>query len=143
MRHRILLAILCLLPTAACTGSEPDTQKPRLAYVSNGVASFWTIAEAGALKAGRDLDVDVDVRMPVEGVLDQKRIVAYVSNGVASFWTIAEAGALKAGRDLDVDVDVRMPVEGVLDQKRIVEDLLARESTASPSVPSTRTTRKT
>ena len=43
--------------------------------MTNGVASFWTIAEAGALKAGRDLNVDVDVRMPVEGVLDQKRIV--------------------------------------------------------------------
>ena len=75
MRHQILLAILCLLSAAGCSGPEPGSQQPRLAYVTNGVASFWTIAEAGALKAGRDLDVDVDVRMPVEGVLDQKRIV--------------------------------------------------------------------
>jgi ribose transport system substrate-binding protein len=43
--------------------------------VTNGIASFWVIAEKGALKAGQDFDADVEVRMPPNGVEDQKRMV--------------------------------------------------------------------
>jgi ribose transport system substrate-binding protein len=46
--------------------------KPRLAFVTNGVAPFWTIAEKGALKAKEDLDVEVDIVMPSGGITDQK-----------------------------------------------------------------------
>ncbi len=46
--------------------------KPRLAFVTNGVAPFWTIAEAGALQAKADLNVDVDIVMPSGGITDQK-----------------------------------------------------------------------
>ena len=52
-----------------------DDGKPTVAYVTNGIASFWLVAEKGALAAGRDLDVNVEVRMPPEGVGDQKRMV--------------------------------------------------------------------
>jgi ribose transport system substrate-binding protein len=38
--------------------------KIKLAYVTNGVAEFWNIAKAGALKAGKELGVQVEVIMP-------------------------------------------------------------------------------
>jgi len=80
----IVLAILC----AGCShsadqstsgGSDVQTGsdgKPiRIAYVTNGVAWFWTIGAAGAKAAGRDLGVDVSIHMPAEGIGDQKRII--------------------------------------------------------------------
>ena len=50
-------------------------KKPKIAFVSNGVASFWTVAQRGVEKAGADLDVDVSVHMPSEGIPDQKRMI--------------------------------------------------------------------
>ena len=49
--------------------------KPRFAFVSNGVAGFWTIASVGVGKAGQDLGVNTEVHMPAEGIPDQKRIL--------------------------------------------------------------------
>ncbi|MGE0374551.1 MAG: sugar-binding protein [Planctomycetaceae bacterium] len=51
------------------------TGKPTVAYVTNGIASFWVIAEAGARAAGEKFDANVEVRMPPEGVADQKRML--------------------------------------------------------------------
>lgn len=48
---------------------------PHLAFVSNGVADFWTIAKAGALAAGRDLKCQVTVEFPGAGLSDQKRML--------------------------------------------------------------------
>ena len=48
---------------------------PTVAYVTNGVASFWDIAEAGAEQAAKDLGVNVLVQMPIDGVQDQKRML--------------------------------------------------------------------
>lgn len=48
---------------------------PRIAYVTNGVASFWVIAKAGAEAAGEAIGADVSVYMPAEGISDQKRIL--------------------------------------------------------------------
>lgn len=50
-------------------------EKNDVAFVTNGIASFWVIAEKGAEKAGEDLGVNVEVRMPPQGVTDQKRMV--------------------------------------------------------------------
>lgn len=66
----ICLAILFLM-----IGCADRKDSPKLAFVSNGVASFWTIAQRGVEKAGADLGVDVSVHMPAEGVSDQKRIL--------------------------------------------------------------------
>jgi ribose transport system substrate-binding protein len=53
-----------------------EGQKPTVAYVTNGIASFWVIAEAGANKAGEDFDANVEVRMPgLEGAPDQQRMI--------------------------------------------------------------------
>lgn len=46
-------------------------KKIRAAYVTNGVADFWSIAKAGAEAAGDELDVEVTVIMP-SGLQDQK-----------------------------------------------------------------------
>ncbi len=49
--------------------------KKRVAFVSNGVASFWTIAAAGVKAAGEAVGVQTETLMPVEGISDQKRII--------------------------------------------------------------------
>lgn len=65
------------------SSDESGGKKPRIAFVSNGVASFWTIAQRGVEKAGVDLDVEVSVHMPVEGISDQKRMIEdLVTRGV-------------------------------------------------------------
>ena len=46
--------------------------KAKLAFVTNGVAPFWTIAEKGALKAEADLNVSVVIVMPSGGITDLK-----------------------------------------------------------------------
>lgn len=57
--------------------------KPRFAFVSNGVASFWTIASVGVGTAGRELGVNTEVLMPAEGIADQKRMIEdLVTRGV-------------------------------------------------------------
>ena len=67
-----LLALAALLGVGACSkGSEG---KIRVAYVTNGSVSFWTIAAAGARKAGQDLGVEVDVRMPKDPT-EQQRVI--------------------------------------------------------------------
>lgn len=64
------------------TGSQnqkgDETKRPKLAFVTNGIANFWKIAETGALKAGKDLNCDVEVKMPPsEGgrAANQKRML--------------------------------------------------------------------
>ncbi|MCA9078052.1 MAG: substrate-binding domain-containing protein [Planctomycetaceae bacterium] len=50
--------------------------RPTVAFVTNCIASFWTIAEAGARAAGKDFNVNVEVRMPPTGaVAEQRRIL--------------------------------------------------------------------
>ncbi len=81
MFKKILFA-LCLtaaLALTACSkkdgGGDAANDKPHVAYVTNGIASFWTIAEAGAKAAAKDLDINLEVRMPPNGVDDQKRML--------------------------------------------------------------------
>lgn len=83
MIQRILLGsslLAALLTLNACDDPGKATAAAgkgdiRVAYVTNGVADFWTIAKAGADAAGGDFDVSVDVLMPTGGVTDQKRMV--------------------------------------------------------------------
>ena len=49
--------------------------KCHVAFVSNGVADFWTIAKAGALAAGRKIGCQVTVEFPGGGLGDQKRML--------------------------------------------------------------------
>lgn len=66
---------------ADASGSSASPRKagkrPTVAYVTNGIASFWVIAEAGARHAGDEFDVDVEVRMPPSDgrIANQKRMI--------------------------------------------------------------------
>ncbi len=65
------------LKTKTAGGAKPPKVegKPSFAFVSNGVASFWTIAGVGVNKAGAELGVNTDILMPAEGIPDQKRMI--------------------------------------------------------------------
>jgi len=58
---------------SGCQRSEDD--RPTIGYVTNGIASFWVIADRGARDAAGDHNAQVEVRMPPSGVSDQKRMV--------------------------------------------------------------------
>lgn len=76
MRRFAIAALLVL--AWACSASEQGADGktvPRLAFVTNGVASFWVIAEKGARAAGEATGTKVSVHMPAEGIADQKRIL--------------------------------------------------------------------
>jgi ribose transport system substrate-binding protein len=78
MHARIISICLASLLsiTLGCKRQEATTSRvPHVAYISNGVASFWTIAKVGAEAAGTAFNVRVSVHMPAEGIADQKRIV--------------------------------------------------------------------
>jgi ribose transport system substrate-binding protein len=79
MRYSLFILIGCFMYAAALSGCDKSgrttAKTPHIAYITNGVASFWTIAKFGAEAAGRNLGVKVSVHMPAEGIADQKRIV--------------------------------------------------------------------
>lgn len=76
MRHfscvLFAIAVSCVLLTGC---SNEKSGRPKIAYVTNGVASFWVIAESGVQQGGQEFDADVQVLMPAEGISDQKRII--------------------------------------------------------------------
>lgn len=58
---------------------QPGTaggEQPSVAFVTNQIADFWKIAEAGCKDAQKDFDIQVEVRMPPQATaVEQKRIV--------------------------------------------------------------------
>lgn len=76
MRTILCLAVAAILAlvSGGC-GGQGASAKPEVAYVTNGIASFWVIAAKGARAAAQEFNAEVDVQMPAEGVGDQKRIV--------------------------------------------------------------------
>ena len=54
---------------------DSSSDRPSVAYVTNGVASFWTIAESGVKQGAEEFDADAQVLMPAEGISDQKRMI--------------------------------------------------------------------
>jgi ribose transport system substrate-binding protein len=89
MKRLSLLLSLLVLTTVGCSdsgqngagsggtdggGSTASVDGPKVAYVTNGIASFWVIAEKGAQDAGAKVGANVVVRMPPNGVEDQKRM---------------------------------------------------------------------
>jgi ribose transport system substrate-binding protein len=83
MRNATWILIACL--ALAANGCKKDDGKITVAYVTNGVDPFWTLAEKGAKDAAADskIDVNVEVRMPPNGPEDQQRMVKeLLANGV-------------------------------------------------------------
>lgn len=70
-----LLAFLLTLISAGGCERTVQSDKVRVAYVTNGVDPYWTIAETGAKRAAADLGVEVLVEMPSEGIAHQKQIL--------------------------------------------------------------------
>ena len=88
MNQRVLLATAfmfagflgCAKSSSDSTGSgdlggAKSEDRPHVAYITNGVASFWVIGEAGAKAAGEEVGAKVTVLMPAEGVSGQKRMI--------------------------------------------------------------------
>jgi ABC-type sugar transport system substrate-binding protein len=55
--------------------SQIKEGRPTVAYITNGVDPFWTIAAAGAKAAGNEFNVNVLLRFPANGVGDQKQMI--------------------------------------------------------------------
>jgi ribose transport system substrate-binding protein len=74
-RFVCLLGVALTAMVAGC--ARQSDGKMTVAYVTNGIDPFWTIAEKGAKDAAADpkINVNVEVRMPPKGVEDQKRMV--------------------------------------------------------------------
>lgn len=82
--NRFLVGLLCAALSAfvGC-GQDADPDAIRVAYVTNGVDPFWTIAEAGALAGAKAFGVECEVLMPPKGLVDQKRMVeSLLANGI-------------------------------------------------------------
>ncbi|MSU61226.1 MAG: sugar ABC transporter substrate-binding protein [Pedosphaera sp.] len=89
MNKKLLLSILAVLlggftacnkpvdpvPKQGTDAPAKPGKKLKVAFVSNGVAAFWTIAAAGVKAAGEKLGVDAQTLMPAEGIGDQKRMI--------------------------------------------------------------------
>lgn len=71
-----LIGVILTFTLGGCgKGPEKGAKRPRIAYMGNAIAPFWSIAEKGARDAAGKFDVEVDVRMPQNGAADQKRMV--------------------------------------------------------------------
>ncbi len=75
----VLLSSALALGLGGCrdaseAGGAAGRATPRYAFITNGVAEFWTIAEAGAKQAGKELGVEVGVFMP-GSLTDQKQMM--------------------------------------------------------------------
>jgi ribose transport system substrate-binding protein len=89
-RHFTVAALLFALAMAAgCSdskkastaGAAPETKTANFAFVTNGVADFWTLAAAGANKAGEDLGVKVEVITPDSITVQTRRIEDLLTRG--------------------------------------------------------------
>ncbi len=63
-------------PASSTSPGSASSEDVSVAFITNQIASFWLIAEVGCVDAGKDLDINVEVRMPAEATaVEQKRIV--------------------------------------------------------------------
>lgn len=69
-----VIPVLALV-LASCGRGDSSPGEPLVGYVTNGIASFWTIAEKGAEDAAETFDVELAVMMPPDGPAGQRRMV--------------------------------------------------------------------
>lgn len=79
MKRAVLWLVMILLPLTfvSCSRQSADTEEtPSVAFVSNTVSDFWTIAKAGVHDGERDFGVRCEFRMPAQGTAtEQKQII--------------------------------------------------------------------
>jgi ribose transport system substrate-binding protein len=77
--RRLLLALpalALLLTVSSCAKRGPEAGKPHVAFVTNNVSDFWSIAKAGVQAGEKDFNAVCDFRMPTQGTaLEQKEIL--------------------------------------------------------------------
>ena len=71
----LLLALLSCIVGPGCSKSGDGGERPHVAFVTNGIAEFWTIANAGVRAAAAEFDVEAEFKTPANGIADQKRIL--------------------------------------------------------------------
>lgn len=68
-----LAAGLAAVP--ACGNGSSSSDRPKIGVVTNVLAEFWSIAEAGARKAGQDFDCEVLFRQPPKGTVAEQMLI--------------------------------------------------------------------
>ncbi len=68
----------CSGPESGGGGEGGGSDDIKLAYVTNGIDPFWTIAAAGVDAAEEDFGVQCETLMPPDGIADQKRMIESV-----------------------------------------------------------------
>ncbi|WP_438002193.1 sugar-binding protein [Sorangium sp. So ce185] len=63
-------------------GASGERAKPKLAYITNGVAPFWTIAEKGVIDGAKEYDAEVSVVMPSDVNDQMQRVEDLLIRGV-------------------------------------------------------------
>ncbi len=73
-------------PSVSSEKSTTGGKQVSVAFVTNQIADFWRIAEAGCKDAEKDFGVSVQVRMPAQATaVEQKRVVEdLITSGVAA-----------------------------------------------------------
>lgn len=80
---RLILGLLVgALALSGCGGGDEGEKKKKYGLVTTGVASFWDICKTGAENAGKDLDVEVEVVFPNDGVEQKSKMEDMLSRGV-------------------------------------------------------------
>ena len=74
LRNNFSIVFVVLLSTLLWSCQENEPGKKRFVFISNGVAEFWKIAEAGVTQAGEEFGMEVNVLMP-GSLSDQKQMI--------------------------------------------------------------------
>jgi ribose transport system substrate-binding protein len=85
VRLGLVAAVAVGLSSLPACGNKGSSSRVKVAVVTNCTAEFWSICEAGATKAAREQDVDLDFRQPkTNAVADQQEVIDAVTKiGVA------------------------------------------------------------
>ncbi len=74
-RFTSVFAVLALSVTACGQPGNNGPERPTVGFITNGIASFWVIADKGANDAAHEFGVNVEVLMPPDGAAGQRRFV--------------------------------------------------------------------
>src|SRR5262245_13248525 len=84
--HKLTVALLLSLAAVTpLSAQEAAKRRPKVAFVTNCVAQFWTVAKFGVEAGEKEFDVEAVVCMPPNGTAEeQKRILEdLLAKGVA------------------------------------------------------------
>jgi len=84
--NRVPLILVCVVWTCGCVDEVdgPGPKRHSIAFVTNQIADFWKIAEAGAQVAAKEFNVEVTVVMPPEAtaVVQKQKVEDLLTSGV-------------------------------------------------------------